>query len=594
MIRYITSSIFIAICFVQSVSAQRLDEKTIQSIERAMTDEIKRNSADLRLNGLTDPFYISYTVTDNFRGEVTASFGAVTKSADSRIRQLNLRLLVGDYQLNDENFQDNSGAMFFGGGGAPIDMTLPLDDDYDGIRRGFWLATDNLFKDANETFTKKKAALERKQLSDEDKDLPDFAKAPVVTVTEPFIDIQFNKQESEDLARKLSAVFIRYPEIQSSLVTITYTNTASFFRSTEGTSYRKPQVNCEVVIQATAQALDDGEPLALMKTYNAVSLSALPLQTMLRDVESLASDLVALTKASKFSDKEYTGPVLFISDASTDFINDHIIAKLSAQREDVLGGNMMISITGKGASFQKKIGTRILPVSVTIKDNPLVKTRDGSSLLGYYPIDDEGVKPENMTIVDKGILKTLYMTRTPTKEVREPNGHARNTGSGTNPAPGIVEYIDTKGKPTIQMEKECYTRAKENGYSYAFIVSSVKKPTLLFTEGMGNIDDLLAGDKSLTPSLVYKVDIRSGKREPIRGIEMSLPTARDLRELTTSKETSIINTGLNGGGQGGFFSAGAKVPGTLIGPKAVLVTELEVRKKKTSAYPIKPVVSRPF
>jgi predicted Zn-dependent protease len=570
--------------------AQRMSEKSIQVIEKAMTDELDRSKEKLKLAGLIDPFYISYSATDNYRADISASFGALTRSNESRGRALNLRLMVGDYQLNDENFQDNSGGIF-GGGGPQIDLNLPLDDDYDVIRRGFWLATDDLFKDANETFTKKKAALERKQLSDEDKDLPDFAKAPVASVIEPPKELNFDKKAVENSLKEISALFSKFPEIQNCQVAFSYNNSYQLYKSTEGTSFRKPQTNCDITIQASAQAIDDGEPMGLSLVFSALTPSEQNFTKIKAEAEKMAANLAALIRAPKYNDKEYTGPVMFEGDASPDFLADHLISKFPAQREDVLGGNVVMSFGNKGASFQKKISTRVLPVSVSVRDVPSLKTKDGMNLLGAYSIDDEGVKPLDLTLVDKGILKTIYTTRTPTKEVKESNGHAR---SGTNPAPGVVEITNTKAVASAAMRKDLFRRAKEDGYTYAFIVRSTKRAPLLFTDGMGSIDDLLSGEKAIVPALVYKVDIATGKEELVRGLEISFPTPRDLRELITSKETATLNTNLPSGGQGGFFSfGGAKVPATLIGPTSILVPELEARKKKTNANPTRPVVSRP-
>ncbi len=586
---------FKAFCFILLVSSvsfgQRLSDKAISTIDRAMTDELERSRTQMKLRDLIDPFFIAYTVSDNFRLDIAASFGAITRSADSKNRSLNLRLLVGDYKLNDENFSDGGGGLF--GGGPQLDMTLPLDDDYDVIRRGFWLATDALFKDANETITKKKAALERKQLSDEDKNLPDFAKAPVANVIEAPKDIAINKAELENSLRELSAIFLKYPDIQNCSVALSYTNNYQFFRSSEGTVYRKPVLNCELIVQATAQAIDDGEPLGLSFSANSTHPDGLNIASRKAQVEKMAQDLTALIRAKKYDDKEYTGPVLFEDDAARDLISDQVISKLSAQREDILGGSVFISFGNKGASFQKKMGTRVLPVTMSLRDNPLLKSTGKLPYLGTYSIDEEGVVPKDMLLIDKGILKTMYMTRTPTKEIAEPNGHARQAGGSTTAGPGIVELIDSKAVKYADMKKDLLKRAKDNGYDFAFIVRSTKRPTLLFTDGMGNIEDMIAGEKSIIPALVYRINGKTGNEELIRGIEISFPTARDLRELITSKERTTIDVGLPGAGGGGFFSFGAKVPATLIGPDKVLIPELEARKKKTSAYPTTPVVMRP-
>ncbi|MDP4229130.1 MAG: metallopeptidase TldD-related protein [Bacteroidota bacterium] len=592
------STLLVLLLFVGTtipVRAQKLSDQAISIIDRAMGDELDRSKSQLKLNGLIDPFFISYSVSDNHRLDIVASFGALTRSAFSHQRQLNLRLLINNYQLNDENFGDAGGGIF--GGGTPIDMNLPLDDDYNTIRRAFWLATDDLFKEANETFTKKKAALERKQLTDEDRDLPDFAKAPKVEVIEPPADIQINKAKLEGLIRDLSAIFSKYKPIQNCNVSLASNNSYLFLKNTEGTNLRKPETTCDLTIQASAQAADDGEPLSLSISFSARSPELLPDRALLMEkTENLAQSLVALTTAAKFDGKEYTGPVLFEGDAGSDFISEQIVAKLSAQREDVLGGGSVFSLVSKGPTFQKKIGTRVLPASMSLRDIPLVKPKSGL-YLGNYSVDEDGVVPGNLTLVENGILKTLYMTRTPTKEVKEPNGHTRpysgGIGSGTTAGPGVVEITDKKAVRSSQMRKDLLKRAQEDGYEYAFIVRSLEKGSLIFSEGMGNIGDMLESGKSLSPALVYQVSTKDGTEKLVRGTEISFPTARDLREIITSKETVTKDMGLAAGSGGSFFSFGGKVPATLIGPESVMVPELEVRKKKTSANPTKPVVEKP-
>jgi len=101
--------IFLFLLFVSSalpLRAQKLSDAAISTIDRAMGDELMRSKNQLRLSGLIDPFYISYTATDNHRIDIVASFGALTRSQEVHQRQLNLRLLVNNYQLNDENFDE--------------------------------------------------------------------------------------------------------------------------------------------------------------------------------------------------------------------------------------------------------------------------------------------------------------------------------------------------------------------------------------------------------------------------------------------------------------------------------------------------------
>lgn len=74
----------------------------------------------------------------------SASLGALLASNQQRNRSWYSRVLVGSYFLNDENFYNHfEGASFDPGYERP-----PLEDDYWGIRRSFWLATNNIYKTA--------------------------------------------------------------------------------------------------------------------------------------------------------------------------------------------------------------------------------------------------------------------------------------------------------------------------------------------------------------------------------------------------------------------------------------------------------------
>src|SRR5436190_11234200 len=81
---------------VGTATAQPLTEKSITTIERAMQDELVRAKEQLRVKGLIDPFFIQYTVSDQRKLDISASNGALTNSNETRTRQENVRLLVGD------------------------------------------------------------------------------------------------------------------------------------------------------------------------------------------------------------------------------------------------------------------------------------------------------------------------------------------------------------------------------------------------------------------------------------------------------------------------------------------------------------------
>ncbi len=582
------------ICSLSLAHAQ-VSDKTISTVERAMTDELARAKSELRLPGLIDPFFVSFTVADQQKLDISASNGALTRSNMRHDRKETVRLLLNNYQFNDENFSDNTG--LFSYSSAP-DNTLPLDDDYTGIRRVLWLSTDDLFKEANESFTKKKAALEHKQLSAELKDLPDFSKAPAIQVAEAPVTLHYDRAALETMVKELSAGFSAHPEIQTSSVSLSISNAYEWIENTEGTKSRKPITLCHIEIEASSQATSDGEPLVLTRSFVAGTPDKLPSASEFKSrIDELSGELIALQHAPLF-DKEYTGPILFENEAAADYLSENVVSRLFAVREDIFGNDVSaIFASGKRSSLKEKLNTRILPTTVSLDDLSLTKSKNGIDYLGYYPFDDEGVAPPaDLTLVDKGILKTLFMTRTPTKEILAPNGHARSLVNGlpglteNDPAPGVVEYKDTKAIRLSAMKKGLLDRAKDDGYDFGLVVRALDNGAPPEDAGF-SIQDLLANGKMIIPALIYKV-YADGHEELVRGAEIGLPSIRDLREMIASKE-SVTRNMLISAGSGGLFSFSSKVPGTLIAPEDILAPELEVQKKKAEAYPSLPVVVRP-
>ena len=116
MKNFIKIAVVVVVALSSSLYAQRITDKAISTIEQAMNDELGRSKEKLRLSGLTNPFYVSYIVNDNTRLDIGASFGAITRSQETRGRAFSLRLMVGDYHMNDENFDGGGGGLFGGGG----------------------------------------------------------------------------------------------------------------------------------------------------------------------------------------------------------------------------------------------------------------------------------------------------------------------------------------------------------------------------------------------------------------------------------------------------------------------------------------------
>ncbi|MCK5690558.1 hypothetical protein KAI87_14865, partial [Myxococcota bacterium] len=163
-------SLFILSAFVMTTSlALAAPAKTAIAEQKialkAMRDEINRSIKKLKVGELERPFYISFGLWSGESLEVEASLGAILRSEKTPYRDHQVRVLVGSYKSNDENYMD------YGVGGGRSMMRQPLrialDSDYDAFRRTWWRATDSTYKMAAEQYERKLAALKRVNLSKE-------------------------------------------------------------------------------------------------------------------------------------------------------------------------------------------------------------------------------------------------------------------------------------------------------------------------------------------------------------------------------------------------------------------------------------------
>ena len=91
-----------------------------------------------------------------------------------------------------------------------LDRTIPLENDYAGIRRSLWKETDRQYKSAAETLESKRSAMKQQNLSQEEEGLPDFTRTEPVRLQLDGPDFALNKARCEEAARELSAVFKNY------------------------------------------------------------------------------------------------------------------------------------------------------------------------------------------------------------------------------------------------------------------------------------------------------------------------------------------------------------------------------------------------
>ena len=557
--------LFILMISFSIIQAQ--SKTTREIILSAMKDELSRNMKQLQLEHLQKPFFISYTIRDIRTMEVSATLGSIINSDEDHFRNHNVRVMVGDYKLTDENFQD-PGSTGFQNTLLQGTDDLPLDDDYYGIRRALWISTDWVYKSASEKYERKKAAIEQQELTEEEKSLEDFSRAPVVKYIEPPGQFVLNRAKWETIAKEISVVFKNYPDIYSSRVRFFFFQADAFFINSEGTEVVQPLTIVYSIINAGTQAID-GDPLNDMMVYVGTVPQDLPSsQSIKQDVKQMAENLVMLRTAPVF-EESYTGPVMFENQAVAELIAQQLFERsgtLLAYRTPITAGRT----SGRGMpsqSLEDKIGTRILARDLTIKALPTMETFSGVRLIGSYKVDEEGVRPpDEIILVENGFLKTLLNNRTPTLKVKESNGHDRsviNLGryASSRLGPSVIQMTTSDGKPVAEMKNELLQLAKDEGLEYGILIRKVMSLS--------------------NPILIYRVNVEDGEEQLVRSAMLSNFSLSSLRRVYSASTEQFL------------YQRGG-VPASYIVPQALIFEELEIEQQKRSYTPKLPVVSSPL
>ncbi|MBI4646034.1 MAG: hypothetical protein HY738_05410, partial [Bacteroidia bacterium] len=455
---YITTIIpAMLIANVLVINIAKSQEPPSDVIKRAMKDELSRNISNLTLEGVQKPYFISYTICDAKTLRISATLGSLISSVETPVREHLTDVFVGDYQRDNQNFFDiNILAESY-----QENSSLPLDNDYFGIRRGLWLSTDKKYKAAAELLEAKLSAIKQQNLSEEEASLPDFSKATTVVSDLPSLKFNIDKSKWENIAKELSTAFKNYKNIYSSNVSVFIYQSDIYFLNSEGTETKVPFTIAAVRINAQTQA-DDGEPLADHLLYYSPTPDDLPsIETMKNDVKIMADNLLTLRNAPVFNDS-YTGPVLFENQAVAEVFAQQFFSGKScliAKRKPVYSDPKMLFYMGQlGAqSMDDKIGKPLVSKDMNIKSTPFISDFEGTKLIGSYQVDGDGVKPATeLVLIENGTLKNLLNDRTPTPKIRESNGHKRlalqiGGGISTDAGPGIININAGKGMTPVKL-----------------------------------------------------------------------------------------------------------------------------------------------
>jgi TldD protein len=582
-----TAAIFLlgAVAFAPMALAQAPSDND-QTL-RAMRDEMARSKTRLELQiSKSDkpvrPFYVEYRLLDLDVREVVGQFGALVNTNHSRNRLMSVNARVGGYKLDSSNFISEEGFRGFIGSTG----TVGIDRDYDSLRQDLWIATDQAFKEAVETYSRKQAYLSSLARAS---DIDDFARTEPLQHVEPLAAPDWSNRNWDQEARETSAALRAFPQIYESRVTYYLVYTTEYLLTSEGTEVRMN--HSFAAIEAGMSSLaDDGMPVSHFYTSYAQQPAGLPSADAVKKSLNVAgAELMAMRVAPPAPD--YTGPVLFESRASAALLSQVLSPSLSGARgplafQPVM--EQMMSSLGARSEWSGKVEARVLPASVTLVDDPSAKDYKGTPLIGGYAIDEEGVPSEKVTLVQDGKLKDLLMSRRPGPDFDKSNGHGRSGFlADTRPTMSNLFFTSSEEVSKDELKKKFLDACNAEKLEFCLVVRQMDNPSLslMHQEDFSELLASFGGNASTDrlPLVVYKIYPKDGHEELVRGARISGFSPRTLRNISgIGNDDYVYNymqsqvVGVAGTALGAFGTAQSGLPAAVVAP-SLFFEEVEFR-----------------
>jgi predicted Zn-dependent protease len=554
---------------------------------QAMKDEMARAKSRLelqipKLDKPVRPYFIEYRLLDMDIREVVAEYGALVTSAHNRNRVMNVSARVGDYKLDSSNFISEEGFRGFIGPSG----TVGIDRDYDSLRQDLWIATDQAFKEAVETYSRKQAYLSSLARQS---DIDDFSHVQPVQHIEPLVTSDWTGRNWDQEARDSSAALRAFPQIYESKVTYYLVFMTEYLLTSEGTEVRANR-SFAAIESGLSSLADDGMQVSNYYAAYVPRPADLPSPDAVRKALNVAgTELMAMRAAPPAPD--YTGPVLFEPRAAAALLAEVLTPSLSGARPPLafqpVVEQLMSSLGGR-SDWSGKVGTRVLPAGVTLMDNPAAADYKGALLVGGYAIDQEGVPGEKVTVVDEGKLKTLLMSRRPGTDFEKSNGHGRSAFlSDAKPVMSNLFFSSTESLSKEDLKKKFLDSCRAEKLEYCIVVRQMDNPSLSllhqedFSELLASFGGNAATDR--LPLVVYKIHAADGREEIVRGARISGFGPRMLRNIEgIGNDNAVFNymqnqtAGVSGTALAAFGTAQNGLPASVVAP-SLLFGEVEVR-----------------
>jgi TldD protein len=528
--------LFLIVCVVTVAGQKRDGARALAPADpvlQAMSEELNRSKPQLRMDNLPAPYYIEFHVSDVDEFSAEASFGALRLNQRTHVRSLRVVVRVGDYK------QDSYGP----GPGMGVADLAPLDNDPVALRRALWLAADRAYKAATQALANKKATMSQFNANQE---FDDFAHVQPLQSIRPLAELDIDTKPWTDMLVKSSALFKTDPKIQSLSAQVRFRVLNEYFVNSEGTVTRQGSEVDSLAISGSTQA-SDGMRLDPSKAFVASRTADLPTPEKFQEVAAGLVDTLKALRDAPVVEEDYRGPVLFGPDAAADevfaMIGPMVSTNANLNVADGRGGRTAPRAARNPTSVYK---SRVLPTFLSVVDDPTMGAFQGTSLVGSYEIDDEGVRAAKVSLIEKGQLVNYLLGRRPIRDFPESNGHGR-AGPGQPPRASIGNLILQPSQPLSpeELKKKLIDMCRDENKPYGYYVETLTQQK---------------------PGLLYRVYVLDGHEELVRGAVFNELDERSLRDDVVAAASDPV-----------VSNRDAAIPTSVISP-SILFDELELQR----------------
>lgn len=516
----------------------------------ALSSEIDRLWKSLQSQA-ERPHWMAVDVVDRRTVQIQATHGAASAISETRARLGDIDLRVGTPQLDSSHKIRDAG--WFSEEPRP-QLDLPFHDAPQmALRKALWRGADDAYRSAVRRLLRVRTN-DAVKVAREDQS-PDWSPAPVEVDLRPAPTLALDKALWRDRLRAASALFLEYPEVFDSNLTLEATEEVETFVSSEGTRLRYGRVRVRVSAWASTVA-EDGMQLQVYDYVEVASAEELPdataLQAMARGV---AAQVTALRRAPLV--EPYVGPAILRGRAAAVFFHEILGHRLEGHRQ---------KDEDEGQTLTDKVGHAIFPPFISVIDDPTVTRLGGKDLSGAYPYDDEGVKSEPVFAVERGILRGFLLSRSPIEGFLRSNGHGRRQpGEAVVARQGNLLVQASQTMPYPALRQKLVDELKRQGKPFGLIFDDISGGFTFTGRATPNAFQV-------SPVVVWRVYPDGRPDELVRGVDLiGTPLVAFDRIVAASDQVDVFNGVC--GAESGWVPVSAASPD-------LLLREVEVQRKE--------------